>query len=156
MLLPDIYSLDLSAELAVLSACQTALGEDVQGEGLVGLTHSFMSAGAKSVVASLWKVDDRATAALMADFYDAMLQQGMTPAAALRYAKLKMARETQWSMPYYWAGFVLQGEYTNHITVHRYAWLKPALVFLFGLILIAAALLVYKRRRRRIRPVQIT
>jgi CHAT domain-containing protein len=156
MLLPDIYSLDLSAELAVLSACQTALGEDVQGEGLVGLTHSFMSAGAKSVVASLWKVDDRATAALMADFYDAMLQKAMTPAAALRYAKLKMAREKQWSMPYYWAGFVLQGEYTNHITVHRYTWLKPALVFLFLLILIAAAVLVHKRRRRRIRPVQIT
>jgi hypothetical protein len=147
MLLPDIYNLDLSAELAVLSACQTALGEDVQGEGLVGLTHSFMSAGAKSVVASLWKVDDRATAALMADFYDAMLQKGMTPAAALRYAKLKISREKQWSVPYYWAGFVLQGEYTNHITVHPYTRLKPALAFLFLLILIAAAVLVYKRAK---------
>ena len=63
MALHDIYTLDLSAELTVLSACQTALGKDVKGEGLVGLTHSFMSAGSKSVVASLWKVDDQATAA---------------------------------------------------------------------------------------------
>src|SRR5688500_16359416 len=69
MPLHDIYSLDLSAELTVLSACQTALGKDISGEGLVGLTHSFMSAGSKSVVASLWKVDDRATANLMGHFY---------------------------------------------------------------------------------------
>src|SRR5258706_287029 len=65
-------SLDLTAELTVLSACETALGKDIKGEGLVGLTHSFMSAGSKSVVASLWKVDDRATAILMADFYQSM------------------------------------------------------------------------------------
>src|SRR4029079_1643095 len=117
MPLHDIYSLDLSAELTVLSACQTALGKDIKGEGLVGLTHAFMSAGSKSVVASLWKVDDRATAVLMADFYEAMLQQGMTPSAALRSAKLKMMRDKQWNEPYYWAGFVLQGEYTNHIAV---------------------------------------
>jgi len=156
MTLPDIYSLDLSAELTVLSACQTALGKDIKGEGLVGLTHSFMSAGAKSVVASLWKVDDRATAALMADFYEGMLQKGMTPSAALRSAKLKMMREKQWSLPYYWAGFVVQGDYTNRIVVHRYTWLRPALVLLFLFILIATALLVYQRRRRRIRPAQFT
>ena len=70
MALHDIYTLDLSAELTVLSACQTALGKDIKGEGLVGLTHSFMSAGSKSVVASLWKVDDQATASLMSDFYE--------------------------------------------------------------------------------------
>ena len=79
-----------------------------------------MSAGAKSVVASLWKVDDRATAVLMADFYEGMLKKGMTPAAALRSAKLKMMQGKQWSAPYYWAGFVLQGEYTNHIAVDRH------------------------------------
>jgi CHAT domain-containing protein/tetratricopeptide (TPR) repeat protein len=156
MPLPDIYSLDLSAELTVLSACQTALGKEIKGEGLVGLTHSFMSAGAKSVVASLWKVDDRATAALMADFYEGMLQKGMTPAAALRSAKMKMIREKQWSAPYYWAGFVLQGEYTNHIAVDRYSWLRPGLVLLFLLILIAAALSVFHKRGRRIRPAQST
>jgi CHAT domain-containing protein len=151
MSLPDIYSLDLSAELTVLSACQTALGKEIKGEGQVGLTHSFMSAGAKSVVASLWKVDDRATAVLMNHFYKDMFQKGMTPAAALQSAKLKMMRDPQWSAPYYWAGFVVQGEYTNHITIHRYNWLRPALVLLFLLVLIAVALLVYQRRRRRIR-----
>jgi CHAT domain-containing protein len=156
MSLPDIYSLELSAELAVLSACQTALGKDVKGEGLVGLTHSFISAGAKSVVASLWKVDDRATAALMAEFYRGMLQKGMTPAAALRSAKLTMMREKQWSEPYYWAGFVLQGEYTNRIAVERSSWLRPGLILLFLLILIAAAVLVLQKRRQRIRTAQST
>jgi CHAT domain-containing protein/tetratricopeptide (TPR) repeat protein len=156
MPLPDIYTLDLSAELIVLSACQTALGKDIKGEGLVGLTHSFMSAGAKSVVASLWKVDDRATAALMADFYEGMLQKDMTPAAALRSAKLKMMSQKQWSPPYYWAGFVLQGEYTNHIAVARNRWLRPGLIFLFVLILIASALLVFQKRRRQIRPAEFT
>jgi CHAT domain-containing protein len=156
MPLPDIYSLDLSAELTVLSACQTALGKDTKGEGLVGLTHSFMSAGSKSVLASLWKVDDRATAALMAEFYKGMLQKGMTPAAALRSAKLKMMSEKQWSAAYYWAGFELQGEYTNHIAVDRYSWLRPSLIVLFVLVLIATALLVFQKRRRQIRPAQFT
>ena len=152
MPLPDIYSLNLSADLIVLSACQTALGKDIKGEGLVGLTHSFMSADAKSVVASLWKVDDRATAALMRDFYEGMLQEDMTPAAALRAAKLKMMKEKQWNAPYYWAGFVLQGEYTNRIAADRYSWLRPGLVLLILLIPIAAALLVFQKRRRRLRP----
>ncbi len=131
MSLPDIYSLDLSAKLVVLSACETALGKDVSGEGFVGLAYSFMSAGANTVVASLWKVDDRATAVLMAEFQKGMLERGMTPPAALRSAQLKMMHDKQWSDPYYWAGFVVQGEYTNHIIVERRAWLRPGLVLLF-------------------------
>jgi CHAT domain-containing protein/predicted negative regulator of RcsB-dependent stress response len=87
--LQEIYRLKLSSDLVVLSACDTALGKEVNGEGLVGLTHALISAGSKSVVASLWKVDDRATAALMAEFYEAMLQDGLPPAAALRRAKAK-------------------------------------------------------------------
>ena len=156
MPLPDIYSLDLSAELIVLSACQTGLGKDIKGEGLVGLSHSFMSAGANTVVASLWKVDDRATAILMAEFYKGMLQKGMTPSAALRAAKLKMMHNKQWSAPYYWAGFVLQGEYTNRITVDRQGWLRPALVLLFVPIAIVATLLILQKRKRRIPPQQLT
>lgn len=156
MPLPDIYTLDLSAELIVLSACQTGLGKDIKGEGLVGLTHSFMSAGAKSVVASLWKVDDRASAALMGDFYENMLQKGMTPAAALRSAKLKMMSEKQWSAPYYWAGFVLQGEYTNRIAVDHYGWLRSGLILLSILILLAATLFIFQKQRRRLRPAQFT
>jgi CHAT domain-containing protein len=147
MPLHDIYSLDLAAELTVLSACQTALGKDIKGEGLIGLTHSFMSAGAKSVVASLWKVDDRATAVLMADFYEAMFQQGLSPAAALRSAKLKMMQDPQWNAPYYWAGFVLQGEYAKSISVERHSSFRVSLIVLLSLILVA--LFVFRKRLRR-------
>ena len=153
MPLRDIYNLDLSAELTVLSACQTALGKDVKGEGFVGLTHGFMSAGAKTVVASRWKVDDRATAVLMAKFYKLMFQ-GMAPAAALRSAKLTMMHDKQWSAPYYWAGFVLQGEYENHIDVDRYSSLRLALMLLLLLSLTSAGLLFYRRRKRRFSPPQ--
>ncbi|HXQ74060.1 MAG TPA: CHAT domain-containing tetratricopeptide repeat protein [Pyrinomonadaceae bacterium] len=148
MPLNDIYNLDLAAELTVLSACQTALGKDVKGEGLVGLTHSFISAGSKSVVASLWKVDDRATAALMTEFYNAMLHEGMPTAAALRSAKLKMMQDKRWSAPYYWAGFVLQGEYTNRIAVERNSSLGLPLLVL-SLIGISGGLIFLHRRRRR-------
>jgi CHAT domain-containing protein len=154
MPLYDIYSLDLSAELTVLSACQTALGKDIKGEGLIGLTHSFMSAGSNTVVATLWKVDDRATAVLMADFYESMLQKGMSPAAALRSAKLKMMRDKQWSAPYYWAGFVLQGEYANRIAVDHHSSLRLALVLLLLLSLIVAGFFGFRKRKRRFSPPQ--
>ena len=148
MPLSDIYNLDLAAELTVLSACQTALGKDVKGEGLVGLTHSFISAGSKSVVASLWKVDDRATAALMTEFYNALLHEGMPTAAALRSAKLKMMQDKRWGAPYYWAGFVLQGEYTNRIAVERNSPLGLPL-FALSLVGISGGLFFLHRRRRR-------
>jgi len=109
--LNDIYNLNLPAELVVLSACETGLGEIVKGEGLVGLTRGFMYAGAKRVVVSLWKVDDAATAELMTRFYRAMLKQGLKPAAALRAAQIEMWKQTQWKEPYYWAAFVMQGEW---------------------------------------------
>ena len=107
-----IYSLSLPADLVVLSACQTAFGRDVKGEGLVSLTRGFMYAGASRVVASLWSVDDQATAELMKEFYRAMLgSQHLSPAAALRHAQVTIRRQERWRAPYYWAGFVLQGEY---------------------------------------------
>jgi CHAT domain-containing protein len=109
--LQDVYNLKLSADLVVLSACQTALGKDVRGEGLVGLTRGFMYAGAPRVVASLWQVDDAATADFMREFYSAMLTEGKRPAEALRVAQLRMSKQTQWSSPYYWAAFTLQGEW---------------------------------------------
>jgi CHAT domain-containing protein len=148
MPLHDISSLDLSAELTVLSACQTALGKDIKGEGPVGLTHSFISAGSKSVVASLWKVDDRATAAFMSHFYESLLQEGMPTAEALRSAKLKMLRSKEWSAPYYWAGFVLQGEYRNRIAVDH-SWRRPHLVLIISLIVSAVSLIVVLQIRRR-------
>lgn len=109
--LHEIYNLKLGADLVVLSACQTALGKEIKGEGLVGLTRGFMYAGAPRVVSSLWNVDDRATAELMKRFYEAMFIQGMPPAAALRAAQTSLRREKGWAAPYYWAGFTLQGEW---------------------------------------------
>jgi len=109
--LHDIYNLKLPADLVVLSACNTALGKEVRGEGLVGLVRGFMYAGAARVVASLWKVDDEATGVLMKRFYQGMLKDNLSPAAALRAAQVAMWKQKQWSSPFYWAAFVLQGEY---------------------------------------------
>lgn len=153
MSLQDIYTLDLSAELTVLSACQSALGKDIKGEGLVGLTHSFLAAGSKTVVASLWKVDDRATSFLMADFYKSMLQKGMPPSTALRWAKLRMMRDERWSAPYFWAGFIAQGEYRNRIAVENNSWIHIATIF-FVLVAISTVLTVQKRIPRRLLPTQ--
>jgi CHAT domain-containing protein/Tfp pilus assembly protein PilF len=107
----EIFNLRLPAELVVLSACQTGLGKKLEGEGLVGLTRGFMYAGAARVVASLWEVNDAATAELMKRFYRRMLRDGMRPAAALRAAQIEMWKKPQWQAPFYWGGFILQGEW---------------------------------------------
>ncbi len=109
--LHEIYNLKLGADLVVLSACQTALGTEIRGEGLVGLTRGFMYAGTPRVVASLWSVDDRATAELMKRFYNAMFSKNMSPAAALRAAQMSLLADKGWAAPYYWAAFTLQGEW---------------------------------------------
>jgi len=109
--LHDIYGLDLNADLVVLSACETALGREVRGEGLVGLTQGFMYAGARSVIASLWQVPDRATAELMARFYEFLINEGLNPADALKKAQLASASERRWRDPYFWGGFVLLGDW---------------------------------------------
>ncbi|HET9795381.1 MAG TPA: CHAT domain-containing tetratricopeptide repeat protein [Thermoanaerobaculia bacterium] len=107
----DVYSLRLSANLVVLSACQTAVGKEVRGEGLLGLSRGFMYAGAPRIVATLWKVPDRATAELMKRFYEAILTEGLRPAAALRAAQRAIRQERRWASPYYWAAFTLQGDW---------------------------------------------
>jgi CHAT domain-containing protein len=109
--LNDIYNMRLDADLVVLSACQTALGTEIRGEGLVGLARAFMYAGAPRVVASLWQVNDLATAELMKRFYRGLLVERLRPAAALRAAQLALSRDPRWASPYYWAGFVLQGDW---------------------------------------------
>ena len=109
--LTDIFNLKLAADLVVLSACQTGLGQNIQGEGMVGLTRGFMYAGAQRVVVSLWNVDDEGTATLMSSFYQGMLQKGLRPAAALRAAQLEMWKQEEWRSPYYWAAFTIQGEW---------------------------------------------
>ncbi|HEU4389413.1 MAG TPA: CHAT domain-containing protein [Blastocatellia bacterium] len=109
--LRDIYNLKLGADLVVLSACRTALGKQIRGEGLIGLVRGFMYAGAPRVVASLWDVKDEATSELMKRFYDRMLKGNLRPAAALRSAQLSMLSDSRWEAPYYWAAFSLQGEW---------------------------------------------
>jgi CHAT domain-containing protein/tetratricopeptide (TPR) repeat protein len=107
----DLYSLRLSADLVVLSACQTALGKEIDGEGIVGLTRGFMYAGASGVVSSLWKVEDAATAELMKRFYRAMLKENQTPSAALRIAQNELRQIPRFRNPRYWSGFTLNGEW---------------------------------------------
>jgi CHAT domain-containing protein len=109
--LRDIYNMNLPVDLVVLSACDTALGEEISGEGLVGLTRGFMYAGAPRVVASLWSVNDVATSEMMARFYRSMEGRGLRPGAALRVAQLEMQKQKRWAAPYYWAAFQLQGEW---------------------------------------------
>jgi len=107
----DIYELDLDADLVVLSGCQTALGKEVRGEGIMGLTRGFLYAGVPRVVASLWKVQDKTTAELMERFYRALWRNHLAPAAALRDAQLSLRRDPRYRDPYSWAGFVLQGDW---------------------------------------------
>ncbi len=107
--LHEIYNLNLNADLVVLSGCKTALGKDVKGEGLIGLTRGFMYAGARRVLASLWSVEDQATSELMTQFYKAIVTNKMTAAAALRAAQVEMIKANK--APYYWAAFTLQGEW---------------------------------------------
>jgi CHAT domain-containing protein len=110
--LHDVYNLQLPVELVVLSACHTAFSEESDIHGLVGLTRGFMHAGAPRVIASLWKIDDEATAELMRHFYEHLLSaQTVSAASALRAAQSELQRSRRWKSPYYWAGFVLQGDW---------------------------------------------
>jgi len=107
--LHEIEGLHLEAELVVLSACETALGREVRGEGLVGLPHSFFKAGCSGVLVSLWPVHDAATTELMTHFYKALYERGASPPEALRQAQAVLRESEKWHAPYYWAGFIYQG-----------------------------------------------
>jgi CHAT domain-containing protein len=91
--------------LVVLSACETGLGDNLVGEGVIGLQRAFMIAGAKSVIMSLWSVSDEKTQELMTLFYTNWIKNNMTKEEALHQAKLAMKK--LYPQPYYWAGFVL-------------------------------------------------
>jgi CHAT domain-containing protein len=153
--LNDIYNLDLPADLVVLSACNSALGKQIKGEGLIGLTRGFMYAGAARVMASLWKVDDEATAELIKHFYQEMLAEKKAPAEALRQAQIAMWQQNRWRSPYFWAPFVLQGEYKGAIDAGQRpqrgeyypAILAAVITAILVLSLYAARLVVMKRQR---------
>lgn len=108
--LRDLYNLPLAADLVVVSACQSGLGGQIRGEGMVGLTRGFLHAGARRVITSLWNVEDKATATLMGAFYQALLVRGLPPAAALRQSQ-RMMIEQRHAAPYDWAAFVLHGDW---------------------------------------------
>lgn len=153
--LNDVYNLDLPADLVVLSACNTALGKQIKGEGLIGLTRGFMYAGAARVMASLWKVDDEATAELIKHFYQEMLAEKKSPAEALRQAQITMWRQKRWRSPYFWAPFVLQGEYNGEIDAgqnpqraeYYLAILAAAFTGILVVSLLAARRVVIKKQR---------
>lgn len=149
--LREIYELRAPVLLVVLSACQTGLGENVRGEGLMGMTRGFMHAGASSVVASLWEVDDEATAELMKLFYRNMLQHGMKTGEALRAAQNSIRQQSEWRSPYYWAGFTLQGEYPQPIkpVVETQILASYSLIpIVIGTLLLATTLFWFWHRRR--------
>jgi len=105
----EMLKMRLKADLVVLSACKTARGKNVLNEGVLGLPRIFFYMGARSVISTLWPISDKSTAEFMKDFYSAYVQ-GKTKAQALRLAKTKMLT-TKYSHPYYWASFILTGEY---------------------------------------------
>jgi CHAT domain-containing protein len=101
----DLYNLSLSADLVTLSACETALGKVSTGDDVVGFTRGFLYAGARSLISSLWQVDDEATRDLMVNFYTNLPK--MSKDEALRQAQLKA--KIKYPHPYYWAAFLLTG-----------------------------------------------
>lgn len=148
----DIFELQAPVDLVVLSACRTGLGKDVRGEGLIGLTRGFMYAGASSVAATLWNVNDEVTAELMKLFYANMLEKGMAPAAALRAAQNTIRQQPQWRSPHYWAGFTFQGEYKLPIKTQSNGSTAGKLPIIIAGVLLLLLLLVgvwwYWRRRK--------
>lgn len=136
--LQDIYSLDLSADLVVLSACQSGIGKEVKGEGLMSLTGGFIQSGANSVLSSLWKVDDYATAELMKNFYQELSTKNLVPSQALQTAQIKMRQNPNFKSPFYWAAFTVQGEFRQPISVNTnrfsYLWIVLTTIFV-GLVI---------------------
>lgn len=109
--LHEIYKLKLDADLVTLSSCESALGKDLEGDGIIGLTGGFMCAGTSRVLSSLWKVNDRATSQLMEKLYQKIFLENKTPAHALRLAQLELLQDKDLQFPFYWAAFQLQGEW---------------------------------------------
>jgi CHAT domain-containing protein/predicted negative regulator of RcsB-dependent stress response len=109
----EVFNLRLGSPLVMLSACETGLGKEKRGEGVMGLTRAFMYAGAPTVGVSLWSVADKSTADLMTDFYRRLLTtgEGTTSSSALRGAQLAMISGKKYSAPFYWAPFVLVGDW---------------------------------------------
>ena len=132
-------------DLVVLSACDTGVGKEVKGEGLMSLNNAFLQAGAKSVVSSLWKVDDNATKELMTEFYRGLAADNLTASAALRQAQIKMYNDPRFRSPFYWAAFTAQGDFQNTPQLsHGFGrW-----IYLLGFVsIVLIGVYLYRRRR---------
>ncbi len=136
--LQDIYSLNLASDLVVLSACESGVGKEVKGEGLMSMNNAFLQAGAKSVVSSAWKVDDNATAQMMSSFYSNLIDKRLTPSEALRQAQIKMSKSTQYKSPFFWAAFTVQGEFKQSISLstNYFDYVLFGILGIVGLILV--------------------
>ena len=143
--LQDVYGMNLNADLVVLSACDTGLGKEIKGEGLMSLNNAFLQAGAKSVVSSLWRVDDTVTKILMTDFYSGITSENLTTSEALRQAQIKLRNDPRFSSPFYWASFTAQGNFNAAPKLSRSynAW-----IFAIGISLIALCGIYWLRRSR--------
>jgi len=141
----EIYGFDLNAALVTLSACQTALGREVTGEGLVGMARAFFYAGANAVAASLWNVSDRSTADLMAAFYGG-IRRGLPVDRALAEAKRTFLRDGGNPHPYYWAPFIVMGHTRATIAFPETSF---ALRLAVGVAVVAAGAIIVGRWRRR-------
>lgn len=137
----EIYGIPLNADLAVLTACETGIGNWVGGEGVVSLAHSFMYAGCPSVVMSLWKIDEKASADIITEFYKG-LAKGLSKSEALRKAKLThIGSAESLSHPYFWAGMTLMGDTENLYTSTRWYWIAG--------VLLLAALMLWRRFQKK-------
>jgi CHAT domain-containing protein len=146
--LHDIYGMNLKSDLVVLSACNTGIGKQVRGEGLMSLNNAFLSVGAKSVMSSLWKVEDGATLELMKNFYEAMANERLSPSKALQKAQIKMQKSNRYNSPFYWAAFTVQGDYKNVPDVSSGFGIRLYFL-LFGIVFSLAAFFGYRFIRRQ-------
>ncbi len=141
----EIYAMELRAELAVLTACETGTGKQESGEGVMSLAHSFAYAGCPSVVMSVWQIDEKTSAEIIEYFYR-NLSDGMPKNEALRQAKLQFMKEHpgDLSAPYYWAGMVLLGDTDALESTSSFPWFW----MIFGLSLGAILIIIWKKRSK--------
>lgn len=142
----DIYSMKLNADLVVLSACQTGTGKEIKGEGVMGLNTAFLQAGARSVISTLWQVEDNAANELMKEFYGRMVSEGMSPSAALRAAQIKLYNDPQFRSPFFWAAFTVHGDAATSTPFKRDN--SRSVIGVAAAVLLALVVLVFGRRYR--------
>lgn len=145
----DIYGMNIRADLVVLSACNTGIGKEVKGEGLMSLNNAFLGTGARTVVSSLWKVEDSAAVELMKNFYGSLASGNTPPSKALRDAQIKMWQNGRYRSPFYWAAFTVQGDLNQPIPL-RSSWNLNLVWIMLGAGILAAGIYWFYRRRKRI------